>query len=378
MFNRRQFLGSTAAAMMQVKPRKPNLLFIVADGWRGQTLLSAGDNELKAPNLARLAKEGVHFSRAYSVNPMRMPARAAMLTGKFPHTCKVPHNDVSLPANEISIADQIKKAGYATAEIGGVDRAIEFIRQNKAAPFYAYVSLEASKFPRDLYDPKSFSIRQNIPYADEGKARERYAEYYARCSALDVNVGSLLAALQQNGIAEDTIVVFTSGHGDMLGSHGLESDSEPYQESAHIPLLMRYPRALAADAAIDMLVSNVRYMPTLLTMCGAEIPAGVQGQDLAQLLTAGTGKRPEAVYCEGKLGQPGEWRMIVRGFDKLVINAKLDPTHFFNLATDPFEISNQATDKTQLRRIDELTAVLKSWMRRTGDRVPYPAIQKRA
>ena len=217
-----------------------------------------------------------------------------------------------------------------------------------------------------------------MPYAYEGKARERYAEYYARCSALDEIVGKLLAALRQNEIAEDTIVVFTSGYGDMLGSHGLESESEPYEESAHIPLLLRYPRALKAGAVNDSLISNVDYMPTLLSLCGVEAPAGVQGQDLAQFLLSGSGRRPEAVYCEGKLTQPGEWRMIVRGYDKLVVNVKLEPTHFFNLATDPFESSNQATDKFQLRRIDELTAVLKNWMRRTGDRVPYPAVRKRA
>jgi hypothetical protein len=69
--------------------------------------------------------------------------------------------------------------------------------------------------------------------------------------------------------------------------------------------------------------------------------------------------------------------MVVRGFDKLVVNAKFEPTHLFNLAEDPYEMNNQFEDKTQRRRVDELTAVLRGWSRRTGDRIPYPPPRRR-
>jgi arylsulfatase A-like enzyme len=435
MLTRRQFISSAAVALPPAQARKPNLLFVIADQWRAQTLPSAGDLDLKAPNLARLTAQGVSFSRTYTSNPVCTPSRAAMLTGKFPHAVKMPHNDLQLPLDEVCIAGQLKKFGYSTGYIGKwhidgeerpgfvppgprrrgfdywaafnrghfyynstyfrdtpepikkdgfepdyqTDLAIDFIRQNKAKPFCLYLSWGPPHTPRKapesvkgLYDPKRFHLRENIPAGYEAKARDGYTGYYGLCSALDRDMGRLLATLDENGLADDTIVLFTADHGDMLGSHGLEFKGVPYEESARIPFLMRYPRALKGGSTNDMLVSNVDYMPTLLSLCGAQIPDGVQGRDLSQPILTGEGKRPEAIYCEGKLGQADEWRMLVRGYDKLVVNTKFEPTHFYNLAEDPYEMKNLATDKGQLRRLDELTAVLKSWMRRTGDRVPYP------
>jgi arylsulfatase A-like enzyme len=441
MLTRREFVSSAGAALMPPAQRKPNVLFIIADQWRAQTLPAAGDLDLKAPNLARLGAQGVHFTHAYTSNPVCTPARTSMITGKFPHACRMPHNDLQLPLDERCIGDQLKQAGYATGYIGkwhldgeekpgfvppgprrrGFDYwaafnrghnyfnsiyfrdtpeplreggfepdyqtalAVDFIRKNKKDPFCLYLSWGPPHTPRtppartrSLYDPAAFHLRPNVPASYEAKARQGYAGYYGLCSALDDNIGRLLSALDENGVADDTIVVFTADHGDMLGSHGLEYKGVAYEESARIPLLLRYPRALKGGVNNGTLISNVDYVPTLLSMCGAAIPPGVQGQDLSQLILTGSGKRPESIYCEGQLSSPGEWRMLVRGFDKLVVDAKLQPTHFFNLAEDPYEQENLLENRSQLRRVDELIAVLKNWMHRTGDRVPYPAARKRS
>src|SRR6185503_18938597 len=117
MVTRRGFL-STAAAALQSTPRRPNLLFIVADTWRGQALPSAGDADLVAPNLARLAKEGVSFGRAYTSYPVCCPSRAAMITGKFPHAAGVPRNHTLLPLDEKTMSAELKRAGYRTGYIG--------------------------------------------------------------------------------------------------------------------------------------------------------------------------------------------------------------------------------------------------------------------
>ena len=116
MLHRRQFLSAAAAA--PALPRKPNVLFILADQWRAQTLPSAGDPDLIAPNLARLAREGVTFTRTYVSNPVSTPSRAALMTGRFPHACRMPHNDLLLPIEEKCIAQQLKQAGYSTGYIG--------------------------------------------------------------------------------------------------------------------------------------------------------------------------------------------------------------------------------------------------------------------
>ena len=135
-----------------------------------------------------------------------------------------------------------------------------------------------------------------MPERYAATARAGAAGYYGLCSALDDNVGRLLKALDENGVASDTIVLFTADHGDLLGSHGLEYKGVPYEESARVPLLLRYPRAVKGGQTSDLLVSNVDLMPTLLALCGVAIPEGVQGQNLAGQILARQGRRPEAIY----------------------------------------------------------------------------------
>jgi arylsulfatase A-like enzyme len=230
---------------------------------------------------------------------------------------------------------------------------------------------------RNHYDPRAFALRDNVPFRYEEQARKGHAGYYGLCTALDRQLGRLLKALDASAQTSDTIVVFTADHGDMLGSHGMEYKNEPYEESARIPLLIRHPRALRAGSVNDTLISNADFMPTLLSMCGAAPPEGVQGNDLAALLLTGKGQHPESIFAEGKMGSPEEWRMLVRGFDKLVIDREGEVTHLYNLAADPFEMSNQATARAERRRKDELTTLLELWRRRTNDGRTGSGLRKR-
>ena len=91
--------------------------------------------------------------------------------------------------------------------------------------------------------------------------------------------------------------------------------------------------------------------------------------NLASLLTRGRGRSPEAIYAEGGLGQPHEWRMIARGKYKLVVDSALRPTHLYNLGEDPYEQENLVAKSSQRRNRDELKALLQRWAARTGDRV---------
>jgi len=233
MLGRREFLktagvfatlGALAAAQ-----RRPNLLFILASQWRAQAL---GDPGLQAPNLARLAKQGIQFNRMYTVSPLGSPARASLITGRFPFACGVPRNGIRMPLDQPSIAQQLKSAGYQTGFIGewlldgpadhgvvppgprrrgfdywaatGFDPdsqtglAIEFLRRNRQNPFFLFLA----------WSPPP--------------ARTPSASYY------DSNVGRLVRALDEQHLANDIIVVFTSDYGDMLGSHGLQGGDEPF------------------------------------------------------------------------------------------------------------------------------------------------------
>jgi len=155
----------------------------------------------------------------------------------------------------------------------------------------------------------------------------------------------------------------------MLGSHGLEHKGVPYEESARVPLLMRYPRSLRGGQKNDLLISNVDLMPTLLSFAGVAVPPDVQGLDLSQQILHGTGPRPESVYCQGRLGTQGEWRMVVRGLDKFVVDRDLTLTHLYNLGQDRYEMQNLVEEAGQRTKRDEMKAILLDWMRRTSDRM---------
>jgi len=432
---RRRFLTAAATALAPIntvaaqRSRRPNILFILADQWRPQTLPAAGDTDLVAPHLARLGREGVHFRRVYATNPVCTPSRASLITGRFPHACRMGRNNLQMPLDEPSIAAQLNKAGYATGYIGKwhldgeekpgfvppgprrrgfdywaafnrghsyfrstyyrdspeplvvdgfepdyqTDLAIGFIRRNRDNPFYLYLSWGPPHTPRrppprhaKTYSPAQFRLEPNVPEHYATTARTNRAGYYGLCTALDDNVGRLLRALEEARLAEDTLVVFTADHGDMLGSQGLEFKGVPYEESARVPLLMRYPRLLGRNQDNDTLISNADLMPTLLSLCGTEVPGAVQGRNLERQLFHNEGGRPESIFSYGKLGTPEEWHMVVRGLDKLVVNTRDEVTHLYHLGQDRHEMTNLVQEIGLSRRRDELRAHLRDWRRRIG------------
>lgn len=420
--------GSSAAE------RRPNVLFILADQWRAQAVPAAGNKDIRVPNLDRLAQEGMQFNRAYAADPLCTPSRAALATGRFPHACGVPRDDIRLPLNWPTLSSQLKDAGYRTGYIGewrldgndapgyvpagprrrGFDYwaafnrgsrffdslyfrdrpepirtagfepdyqtelAAEFIEQNRQNPFFLFLSWGPPRPPRNpparvaqSYIAGRIQLRANVPVEIEQRVRNEYADYYATCTALDGDLGRLLDVLDRHNLVSETVVVFTSDHGDMLGSHGLEDKNVPYEESARIPLVVRYPLLLKPGTQRDdLMVSNVDLMPTLLRLCRAPVPETVQGKDL---LAGGQ----ESIFAEGKLGSADEWRMVVRGLDKLVLDSRLEVTHLYNLGQDPLEMENLAREPSQELKRDELRALLKEWMRRTEDRMDASGLKKR-
>ena len=425
MLTRRQF--GFAAALQE--RRRPNVLFLLCDQWRRQT-------ELIAPHLDRLKAEGVEFTRAYVANPVCAPSRAALQTGRYPHAVSMQWNGLRLPLEYPCLADAFAEAGYKTGYIGkwhldggedpgytppgprrrsyqywaafnhahsyfdflyflddakGVKAsgyepdhqtglALEFIRKNQGGPFLLFVSFGPPHGPyrpperhAATYKPESIPLRENVPAAFEAAARKTTAAYYGLCSSIDDNVGRMLQALDEFQIASNTVVVFTGDHGDMLYSHGLEDKKFWYEESAGVPLLMRWPGQLAAGTKQDWLFNNIDIAPTLRGLCGLPPIEGAHGEDRSALIrNRGAGERPESIYAQGELGSPREWRMVVRGWDKLVVDRELKVTHLYNLAQDPLEKDNLAGDRGTIRRQEELAALIRRWIIKTGDRVPFP------
>ena len=139
--------------------------------------------------------------------------------------------------------------------------------------------------------------------------------YYAMTSALDQEIGRVLKSLQDTGLTENTIVVFTSDHGEMFGAQGRVFKMTFYEEAARVPFVIRWPGKIPGGLVSDACVSTVDMMPTLLGLAGQPIPPGVEGMDVSHLAQGKVGKEPEFALLQGMghtfLWNDGfEWRAL--------------------------------------------------------------------
>jgi len=353
---RRTFLLTPLALL--AAERTPNVVLVIARGWRGVSTPWSGDPDLRAPNLAKFAQDAVVFPRAYACDPQSGPAMAGILSGRYPHVTGAIADGASMRAEEVTLDAVLKLAGY-----NAPDPADAF-KNKPASPFFLNVSLAAPN--AKPVDAAKFHFRDNVPSNMRDEARGEMARIYGEYTAMDQQFGRLLDSLDSASVAADTIVIFTSDRGNMLGSHGLEGAGVPFEESVRVPLAIRFPRVTHGSAS-DVLASQVDILPTVLALCGEPAFEGIQGNNLSSVLLGTEGDHPESVFAEGRIGDPDEWRMMVIGSDKLVVNNDGTVTDLYNLAADPYEMKNLARDPgAQLKR-DSLLASLRAAKQRLLD-----------
>ncbi len=205
--------------------------------------------------------------------------------------------------------------GYdAIAQTRDVQEYIK-VRSENDKPFVMFLSWgpphnpyqTAPKKYREMFDAKDIKLRPNVPANKAGAARKDLAGYYAHIAALDDCIGDLVKTIDEAGIKDNTILVFTSDHGDMLGSQGQQRKQRPFDESVRVPLLVKYPARLGRNGKeIDMPFGTADIMPTLLGLCGIKIPAGVEGTDYSSVL-AGRKQPPDEAALIECLAPFGEW-----------------------------------------------------------------------
>ena len=342
MIHRRAFLLTPLALL--AAERKPNIVLIVARGWRGVSTPWANDPNLQAPNLKKFAESAMVFTRAYSASPSPGPGRAAIATGRFPHLNGAIRDGVTLRTQEVTIGAALRVGGYSAVD--GIDA-----MKKASAPFFANISLDPPRFTKPA-DASGLQLRTNVP-AEFKNAREDLAAYYGMLADLDQQLGKVLDAAPQ-----DAVVVFTSDSGVQIGSHGIAGNDMPFEESVRVPLAIRAPGG--APNASDALVSGVDLLPTLMTLSGAPAFEGIQGRTLPAPVSNGNGERPEWVFAEGKIGTPDEWRMLVEGMDKITVDGRGEVLGLYNLAADPYEMINRAEDPTQQLKRDQLAATMRA------------------
>ncbi len=235
-----------------------------------------------------------------------------------------------------------------------------------------------------MYDPAAFAlptnfsempevIRQSWVYKfaqllGERGIREYLRCYYGQVSMVDGFVGQILAKLDELGLAERTLVVFTSDHGDMQGGHGLVTKAMPamYQEITRVPLMFRLPGRIPAGQTPGVQANSVDMLPTLLDYLGVPPPAGIAGRSLRPFIE-GQADDGAPAFSE-RTGLNYNWveRMILRDGWKYIFHSAW-PSELYNRNDDPGEVSNLYADPAARGRRDDLHRQLRDWMTQTND-----------
>ena len=492
-------------------PDNPNIVFIMSDQQRQDTLACYGADWMNVPNLNALANESFVFENAYVAQPVCTPARATIMTGLYPHTAgpivNQIHLDENVPVISEMMSDEYYKGYMGKWHLGndlvpqhgfdawvsaedshrytkpeqrylvsayskylvengyrpdrsrdgvGVfssdarydmpeeyqmasflgDRAAEFIESNSDRPFALYVSTFEPHSPyhgpfMDMYDPATLPVgpaflqkpdsaslvnRVRASYflqfmlAGVDQTTDDYmmhyaapredvttelgwrtlrAHYMANITLVDRMVGKITAALERTGVADNTIVVFTSEHGDMMGDHGMLEKRSFFEEASRVPLLMRVPWLSKESMRVPGSVGHVDLVPTLLDLSGHEIPRNLQGGSLRPVLEDESDLSSNDVFIQWN-GTSNEipdrflgsaeinrmlalpWRSVVTP-DRWKLNLCAgDQCELYDLNSDPYEMNNLFNDPVYKDRVRDMAARIRIWQHRTGDTVPLP------
>jgi len=405
---------------------KPNILFILCDDLGVNDLGCYGRADHRTPHLDRMAAEGMRFTSAYASQAICSPSRAGILTGLNPARL---HLTTWLPGRPNAVSQRVlhpeimmnvplsvkmwpryfQEAGYATGMIGkwhigaspgpaehGFDfvyhpsdskntipsadeggkaeyeltrETIRFIEANRDRPFVAYLSHYT---PHISYTAKAELIEKNAAAFEP--------VYAAVIETLDDTIGILMKRLDELGLADNTIIVFTSDNGGLHvpeGGHTRVTHNTPfragkghtYEGGQRIPLIVRWPRHIPAGRVVDTPVNNIDWIPTLLDLVGAPQPAGLDGISFARGLTAGAfPKRPIFWHFPHYTNQGGRPSGVVRDGDWLLIEYyDEDKSELYDLSTDLRQNKDLADESPA--HVAALKAALHEW--REANAVQY-------
>jgi len=398
-----------------VSENRPNFLFILTDQQRFDALGVSGNRYVRTPNLDRLARNGVYFTNCYVAQAVCSPSRASIFSGLFPTSHRVTDNIYGV--DDVTSTDDynmrvlwpglLQQAGYHTCYIGKwhlgekapacfdewhgfnsllphwmgepkksqyrtefeADQAIDYLRRNRNRRF----ALCLSHYP------------PHTPYTAPDEFTELYKqtplepkEYYGAVSAIDYQVGRVIGALHDLGLAENTVIIFTSDHGDHFGTRpGNAHKRGAYDDCARVPLIVYAPRVIVSRQIRTELVSNVDLMPTILELAGVDIPKEQHGTSLVPLLRGERpnwrsavciqnreGKRDDESAVQSRGVRTKDWKLIMR--DELSDRAKY-LRELYDHRSDPQERSNVYGPENS-DAVRGLLLELDYWARQIDDR----------
>ena len=318
--------------------KQPNVVYVLADQLRARSLPAYGERQIATPNIDRIVREGIRFTNAVATCPLCAPYRSMLVTGREPLETGHIINNLRARHDEISIADAFNHAGYRTgwgsttsgpttitpststarcvsttaamSGGGGTKRpdycrtstSFSIRRAQQREPFCLFVAphmphhggaipggrvtQDASPNGRLAPDdclrrvPEPPVLPANLPPELLAEATDCYRDYLAMTVAVDDMLGAVLRRLRRDGLLDNTIVVFGSDHGSLMGAHGLPpwQKRTAWEESVSVPLAVRLPGGLRAGSACEALVAPVDLFPTLCGLCGIDVPRTVSGR----------------------------------------------------------------------------------------------------
>lgn len=274
--------------------------------------------------------------------------------------------------------------GYDT--FSQTDAAIEYMKGRKTGdrPFSLILSygtphapyLTAPEAYQKRFDPKNIKLRENVPDNMREQVKKDLAGYYAHIAALDDMVGKLLSSLKKTGQLDNTIIVFTSDHGDLLGSQGAYKKQQPYEESVRVPMLWHIPERLGiAPGKKDVLLNSEDILPTLLALCDITIPETVEGFSYKEYLE---GKedidRAALLICVQPFGQWNREEYGGREYRGLRTKRYTyardlnGPWLFFDNEKDPYQLTNLVGNRDYTDLQTELDKRLSNRLEKNGDK----------
>ena len=403
-------LLSLLACISTLYARRPNVIIIFTDDQGTVDMNCYGAKDLITPNMDGLAKRGVRFTQFYSAAPVCSPSRVGLMTGRTPQhgglNGNVPLDSVGMPSQQITIAEKMKTAGYATAHIGkrhlghhketvpnaqGFDHSFghlvgcidnyshffywsgpnkhdlwrngkevfhngeffpdlmvkeagEFIDKNKDQPFFIYFALNTPHYPYQG-SPKWLEHYRDLPYP-----RNLYAAFL---STTDDRIGALLSEIENAGLTNDTIIIFQSDHGasEEVRAHKGGGSAGPhrgakfslYEGGIRVPAIISWPGNLPQNEVRKQIATGCDWFPTIMELC--KIPAAeheIDGKSLLPVINSKSARSAHKIFH----WKSGNSVAVREGKWKLVMSGK--KAELFDLPNDLGESHNLVKEHPEM------------------------------
>ena len=424
--SRRAFLNSLAVAFPQASRKKPNILFILTDDQRQDTIAAMGNPHIRTPNLDSLVTSGLTFVNAYCmggyIGAVCTPSRMMIQRGRAWFSVR------NQPPDYPCLPRSMKEGGYVTFHLGKkgnvdkqsnelydhnlymepddvaeresgrpgqqvADRTIGFLKDWKKdanrKPFFMYLAGPAPHDPRIAppeylakYDPARLPLPPNYkpfhPFDNgemlirdeqlapwprtETEIRRHLQEYYAVIEAMDAQFGRIFAQLKAMGEYDNTIIVFTQDQGIAIGSHGLMGKQNLYEHSMRSGLILTGP-GIPRNRRVNSFAYLFDIYPTLCDFAGVPIASSLEGRSLLPVIQGKSTVVRDTIFLAYRDVQ----RAVRLGRWKLIRYPKINRSQLFDLEEDPYELRDLAGDVTHRTLVAELMALMVEQQKLFGD-----------